>query len=165
MTAEIFTVHEGHLISLAASVAAGCLPCAGYYIERATEAGVCREDLRHAIDVAASVRRCAADEMVGRVRARLGEPVESPDAVCVPEDEMAVLLSLAAAYAVNSQALVTRLFDAAHARQLPTDRILEAVQIARGVRSMAVAILDRCIEREGGPGGEGQDVPASCICR
>jgi hypothetical protein len=51
------------------------------------------------------------------------------------------------------------------ARQLPLDKVREAVQIARGVRNMAIAIADRRIERDSSPGGAGEEEPVSCVCR
>ncbi len=164
MNEEPFDRREAHLVSLAASIAAGCVPCAGYYIERARQGGVPDDELRGAIAVAESIRVRAIEDCVTRARRRLGDPVEEPAPMPTPNDDASLFLSVAAAYAVNAYALVTQLFDRARAANVTSARLLEAIQIARGVRNMAIAIVDRRIRREGGPGDGEAEEPASCVC-
>ncbi len=164
MSEEIFASRDAHVISLAASVAAGCLPCAGYYIERARQAGVADEELRAAIALASSVRTRAADDCATRARRRLGDALDQPAPLPLPLCERDILLSIAAAYVVNSHALVTQLFESARALQVPPDKLFETIQIARGVRNMAVAIVDRRVQLEGGPAGADTGQTMSCTC-
>ena len=163
MNEDVFPAREGCLISLTASVAAGCVPCAGYYVDRARAAGVSDGEVREAIAAAESVRRLATDDCVRRARRRLGDEADQQVALHEPESEEDLLRWLAAAYAVNSHALVARLLDAALARQLPGEKLGEAVHIARGVRGMALAIVERLLAREGAAAVE-PDAPPSCVC-
>ncbi len=149
MNDDVFAAREGYLISLAAAVAAGCVPCAGYYVERARAAGVGDDEMRGAVADAESVRRLATDDCVQRVRRRLGDPDDGQAPFPEPAGDDVLLRRLAAAYAVNSHALVARLLDVAGRRALPAARLLEAGHIARGIRGMAIAIVERGLEQDG----------------
>ncbi len=172
MATEIFTVADACLISLSASVAAGCVPCAGYYVDRARAAGVSDDEVRAAIETAEGIRQGATQDVMTRVRQRAGIPRDvpaGPGPKLDPADRRVettpreLLQVLAGVYAGNSHALLTRLLEVARERQVPPDQVAEAIQIARGVRNMAIAIVDRTAEREAGVAPEREE-PPSCTC-
>ena len=164
MSEEIFAPGDACAVSLAASVAAGCLPCAGYYIERAQQAGVGDRELREVIALAESLRTRAAADFALRARRRLGDAVDEPAPAPAPASERELLLSLAAAYAVNSHALTSRMLDEARRVGAGSDKMVETIRIARGVRNMAIAIVDRHLLREGVAEDGDIEPNASCAC-
>ncbi len=163
MNEDVFAAREGYLVSLTAAVAAGCVPCAGYYIERAREAGVGDGEMREAIATAESVRRLATDDCVRRVRRRMGDQDEEHALFPPAAGDEEVVRRLAAAYAVNSHGLVARLLETARARQLAAAKLLEAGRIARGIRGMAIAIVEQGLEPEDNR-GVARDAGPSCVC-
>ncbi len=159
MNEDVLAPQEGYLVSLAAAVAAGCVPCAGYYVERARAAGVGDAAMREAIAAAESVRRLATEDCVRRVKLRLGDTDIAECELPQPGCDEEFLRFLAAAYAVNSHRLVTRLLERARAGQMPEARLLEAAHIARGIRGMAIAIVER-----GLPAENADAQGPSCLC-
>ncbi len=171
MITEIFTVSDACLISLSASVAGGCVPCAGFYIDRARTAGVSGAEVLAAIDLGEASRHAATADIVNRVRERAGidsddrtrrrlEPDPARQGDVSPRE---LLQLLAAAYAASDHALLTRMLTRARERQVPADQVAEAIQIARGVRNRASAIVDRAAEREAGVPPD-REAPPSCVC-
>lgn len=138
------TLREQVLIGLGTSVAVGCLPYAGYYLRKAIQVGVKNKELDEAVATATRVRQRATDQMAWQVRRCLDgvaapEPVGGP----VPAQQIASLVALGAAYAVNSPPLLKRSIRAIRARGVSYREMTEALQIARAVKRQAMTILNR----------------------
>lgn len=159
VTANRLALRERLLIGLSAAVAAGCVPCTRYHLQKAVEVGVPDEKARETVSLAARMRQQAASDMAWRARRYLGETTEpEPDIDAPPAREMETLIALSAAYAVNSQALLMRAIKAIRAQAISHQRISEAIEIAQAVRGMATTVVDRQLERSLGiVSSEGED--------
>jgi len=141
-------LRERLLIGLGVAVAAGCVPCTRYHLQKAVEVGVSDEEARETVALAARMRQQATSDMEWRARRYLGETVEpEPDIESPPARELESLTALGVAYAVNSQALLMRAIKAVRAQGISHERISEAVDIARSVKGMATTVVDRQLER------------------
>ncbi len=159
MSDETLTRDERYLVSLAAAVAAGCVPCAAYYSAKARAAGLAPADLEAAIATAASTRREATDAVERAVSGR--EALAAGSRPDLPAGRLSLLESLAAACAVNSEAILDRLL-ASPAIEIAADDLRGCAQIARDVRGMAIRIVDDRVERVCGALPPAEKTGCSC---
>ncbi len=137
MDGNVLTPKERALISLSASVAAGCLPCTEYHTKSVREAGACERSLTLAVETALAVR-AGATKIVDEWAATCQGTRQTPDAEFVTQKRLvAELAAVAAAVAVNSVPdLKVRMERAAQAGATP-DQIRAAIGIARSIKKTA----------------------------
>ncbi len=163
---HVLALRERYLVGLAASVAAGCLPCADYHVQKATRAGITTSELGRTVSLAAAIRHRATEEIVRRDLPRGTPPAADAVAAIEVDGDGSTLLAVTAAYAVNSQPLLSSCLDAAISRGASREQLLEAINIARAVRTMAIAIVDRGLEASlGGDCGGEQAVSCGDLCK
>ena len=137
MPDQEFSRREKEIISIGASVAAGCQPCTKHHVGEARAAGVSEREIRVAVDDGLCVRRNATEVIARHADALLGEPPAAGAACCGEKTLLRELTSVAAAFAVNCTVNVAS--HVAAARRLgATDRQIQtAVGLARTIRRVA----------------------------
>jgi len=133
----ILNTSEKEMIALGASIAAGCQPCTMHHIEAARTAGACHKGTTLAISVAADVRRVATEAMSAWGIEQLGGAAELPDEWLAQRKLIRALVSVAAAFAVNSVTEFHRLAEEAHHHGATDRQIRLAVTIARRIKGVA----------------------------
>lgn len=66
------TLRQRELAAIGASLASNCIPCIKYHVRKAREAGLTREEIAEAIEVADVVRKVPAGKVLEAARASLG---------------------------------------------------------------------------------------------
>ncbi len=137
MDGNVLTPKEKALVSLSASVAAGCRPCTEYHTTSVRESGACERSLTLAVETALAVRSSATKAMDDWAAACQGTR-QTPDAEFVAQKRLvAKLAAVAAAVSVNSVPdLRAHLEGAAEAGATP-EQIRAAVGIANSIRRTA----------------------------
>lgn len=70
------------LIALGASVTAHCQPCLQHHVARATELGISKEDIQHAIEIGRMVSRGAESAFRQYEKQLFAEPAEKSSSSC-----------------------------------------------------------------------------------
>ncbi|NIN70596.1 MAG: hypothetical protein GTO46_01410 [Gemmatimonadetes bacterium] len=135
------TPKEKELVSVGASLAAGCKLCADYHFKKVRKTGASDEEIEQAMSDAIAVRDRARKIMewhglrlLGRkLRGDSGEsPVDVADATRITE-----LVSIASAFAVSCTSSLERHIEAARSLGVADDDIQSAVDIGRFIRGKA----------------------------
>ncbi len=126
---------DRELISIGASIATGCQPCTNFHLHAARIAGASEADIRQAVQDALSVCRHATDVMT-QVAAQ--HAVVSVADTHRPENPLiSELVSISAAWAVNSVADLEPHVATAQRLGATEGQILTAIKIAEAVKRTA----------------------------
>lgn len=148
------TEKERALVSIGASVAAGCQLCTEVHVKNAPKAGATEDEIARAASDALVVRDRAnrimerhALEVLGKKLLGLRSAVEDPsrDAASETTTRIGELVAIAAAYAVNCGEILER--HSAVARELRvTDQEIEAVlRLSRFIKGKADSLCCKWI--------------------
>jgi len=143
----ILNTKEKEMIALGASIAAGCQPCTIHHIEAARTAGVCEKGTTLAVTAGAEVRRAATEAMAAWGIEQLGGTVELPDDWLTQQKLIRALVSVAAAFAVNSVTEFHRLADEAHHLGASDQQIQVAISIARKIKGVVSEKMEAAAQR------------------
>ncbi len=69
----MLTLQEISLVSLGASIASNCIPCAAYHIKQCRKSGLSDEQIKAAIEIAVKVKNVPADNVLSTALRQLGE--------------------------------------------------------------------------------------------
>ncbi len=152
----VLTAKEKSLISVSASVAAGCQPCTEHHVSAAHSAGACDRSITLAIETALGVRESATRSMA-EWAARC-QPVRPELDAAFREQKrlVAALAAFAAAVAVNSVPDVRERVEAARACGATLEQIRMAVAIAVSIRRTAAEKVNEILA------GVERPEPAAC---
>ncbi len=143
----ILNTKEKEMIALAASIAAGCQPCTLHHLEAARAAGTCERGATLAVTAGADVRRSAAEAMTAWGIEQLGGAAELPDDWLAQRKLIRALVSVAAAFAVNSVTEFQRFAEEAHHHGATDRQIRLAVSIARKIKAVAAEKLEAAAQQ------------------
>ena len=146
MSRETLTEKQKELVAISASIAAGCRPCTDFHVAAAREAGVADAEIRVAVDNALAVRDSARNGIAARAYSLLGESAGSACTGCSPPRDLHdELVSVAAAYAINSVVdLEAHLADARSAGATEA-QIATALSISRMVKKVAAEKVEAVV--------------------
>jgi AhpD family alkylhydroperoxidase len=150
---DVLTGKERALISIGASVAAGCQPCTAYHLKAARAAGACERSVALAVETALTGRNSATTasyEWAGRCQ---GDRPEIDADFRAQKQLIAELTSIAVAVAVNSVPDFERHLAAAREGGARLEQIQSAIDIARRIKRTAEEKLDAVASE---PRGDGQ---------
>jgi AhpD family alkylhydroperoxidase len=133
---------EQELIAVGASVAAGCQPCTTFHLNAVRLSGAGEDEIRRAVDDAVCVRTSATDIMASWVTSHLGATAKRDAGCCTEKPLLGELVSIAAAYAVNSIPSLEQHLTAARARGATDGQILTAIKIACAIKNTAAAKVE-----------------------
>ena len=128
---------EKELISLAASVAAGCRPCTEYHVKATRKAGACERGLALAVETALEVRKSATQKMDQWAGQCQGPRPEVDAEFRSQKRQIVELEAVAAAFAVNSAPDLEARVAAARAAGATMEQIREAIDVAKGIKGVA----------------------------
>lgn len=135
------TAKEKELVSVGASLAAGCKLCADYHFKKVRRVGATDEEIEKAIFDALAVRDNAKRlmewhglKLLGR-RLR-GESIENPVEVA-DTTRITELVSIAAAFVVNCTSSLEKHMEAARSLGVADDEIQSVVDIGRFIKGKA----------------------------
>jgi alkylhydroperoxidase/carboxymuconolactone decarboxylase family protein YurZ len=143
------SVKEEALAGLAASVAAGCRPCARRWLSAARSAGACERGLRLAIETGLSVRSDATREMADFAAALQADPPELDQAFRSERARLVEVLACGAALALNSSEGLERHIGAARSHGASHAQIGASLAIAHAVRNAAGDEAANVVQRAG----------------
>lgn len=145
MDANLLTPKEKALISLTASVAAGCQPCTEQHTKAVREAGACERSLTLAVETALAVRASATKIMDEWAAACQGTR-RTPDAEFVSQKRLlAELAAVAAAVAVNSVPDLKAHLESAAQAGATREQICAAVGIAKSIKKTTEQKIDEAL--------------------
>lgn len=162
----ILSTIEKEMIALGASIAAGCQPCTTHHIKAARAAGTCENATTLAVTVGGDIRRAAAEAMSGWGIEQLGGRAELPAEWLAQRKLIRALVSVAAAFVVNSVTEFERFAHEAHDLGATDRQIQVAVTIARKIKSVAAEKMESAAQQalpKCSP--EVQGASACCGCR
>lgn len=126
---------DRELISIAASLAANCQPCAAFHLRAAQIAGASDQEIQQAVNGALSVNHSATEEMARLAARHLGTPISNSSAQENPL--LRELVSISAAFAANSAPDLETHLARAQSLEATKGQILSAIKIAGAVKAMA----------------------------
>lgn len=133
----VLNTKEKEMIALGASIAAGCQPCTIHHIEAARTVGTCDKGTTLAVTAGADVRRAATETMAAWGMEELGGTVELPDEWLAERRLIRALVSVAAAFAVNSVTEFHRFAEEAQHLGASDRQVQMALAIARKIKGVA----------------------------
>lgn len=164
----VLTAKEEALISVSASIAAGCRPCTEHHVNSAHKAGACDRSIALAIETALRVRESATraianwDERCQNVRPELSAEFREQ------KRAMTALAALAASAAVNSVPDIEEQLETARQAGATPEQIRAALAIAASIQTTA---REKAAEALAGGGRAGAPCceraaaqPSSCGC-
>lgn len=146
---------DRELISIGASLAAGCQPCARFHLRAAQIAGASDAEISQAVNDALGVSRHATDQMSGLARQYVGPANSDPTRQANPL--LRELVSLSAARAINSIPELETHLAAARTLGATQGQILSAIKIATAVKGTAEAKVAEATGRALGGKPIGED--------
>jgi AhpD family alkylhydroperoxidase len=126
---------EKELVAVGISVAAGCKPCTDYHLKAVRETGATYDEIRDAIQLGAAVRKRAADVMEDYALKR----DTTDDAQGMPPARLDLLISIGAAYAVNSTDELERYRTAARKANVAELDVKSVGTLAQFIRGKAIS--------------------------
>jgi AhpD family alkylhydroperoxidase len=138
------SLEQKELVAVAASVGAGCQPCASHHLKAGANAGLEGERLLAAVTSAERVSAEAAVAMGDHVRGKLGPGVASPALLSRLEEALA---SLGAALGANDAKNIERQLRAALELGASRSQLQQAIKTAHTVQENAARIHVREAER------------------
>jgi AhpD family alkylhydroperoxidase len=147
---EVLTGKERALISIGASIAAGCQPCTAHHVKAARAAGACERSVALAVETALTGRNSATAaiyEWAGRCQ---GAKPEVDADFRNQKQLIAELTLIAVAVAVNSVPDLQRHLTAAREGGARPEQIQSAIDIARRIKQTAEDNLEAIASKLGG---------------
>ncbi|UCC71628.1 MAG: carboxymuconolactone decarboxylase family protein [Gemmatimonadota bacterium] len=146
------TTKEKELVSVGASLAAGCKPCTNYHLRAVRKAEASDEEIERAMSHAIAVRDNARKIMERHGLKLLGRKFRRPveeDAATAGSTEgttrIRELVCVAAAFAVNCTSSAEKHIEAARGVGVTDDEIQAVVDIARFIRGKADSLCCKLI--------------------
>jgi AhpD family alkylhydroperoxidase len=133
---------EKELAAVGISIAAGCKPCTDYHLQAVRETGATDDEIRHAIQQGAAVRRRAAGVMEDYALRR----DTKYDAQGVPPTRLDLLISTGAACAVNSTDELERYLAAARRANVTEIDVKSVAKLAQFIRGKAISHVEEIID-------------------
>ena len=133
---------EKELVAVGISVAAGCKPCTDYHLKAVRETGATYDEIRDAIQLGAAVRKRAADVMEDYALKRNTKD----DARGMPSARLDLLISIGAAYAVNSTDELERYRTAARKANVAEIDVKSVVKLAQFIRGKAILHVEDLVD-------------------
>ncbi len=141
----MFSDKDRELISIGASLAAGCQPCARFHLRAALIAGASGAEIDRAVNDALGVSRHATEQMAELARQYLGDV--HPDTTSQGNPLLRELVSISAACAVNSIPDFETHLAAAREHGATKGQILSAIKIASAVKGTAERKVEEATRR------------------
>ena len=168
-TMETLTQQEKELVAVAASLAAGCLPCTTHHIKAVREAGTSDAEVLRAIRIALDVRDNATEIMAEAAQGNLNYEYPGKRQSSSLTQPIHTLVAIGAAMACNSVAGLEYYLTAARTAGASTRQIQTAIGIARAIRTEAAEKVNIPIGRlaeptEVRPAEQSDSTPPSCRC-
>jgi AhpD family alkylhydroperoxidase len=170
-TKDALTLKEQALISLGASVAAGCQPCTEHHLQGSRAHGACERGVALAIEMALAVRANATrtmDEWAARCQG--ARPKVDPE-FASPRRLIAELVAVASAAAVNCVPEMQAHVQSAVQAGAAPEQVRAAIAVAQAIQRTAEQKVEAALADEDEAGepccapGRGADQRASCGCR
>lgn len=137
------TTKERELVSVGASLAAGCKLCANFHYKEAQRAGGSDDEIRQAMMDAMAVRDQAKKimerhglKLLGLKIRRASADADAPESVG-DTNRMTELVAVAAAFAVNCTTSLDKHLATARSVGVADDEIKEVVDLARFIKGKA----------------------------
>jgi AhpD family alkylhydroperoxidase len=135
------TPKEKELVSVGASLAAGCKLCANYHFKKVRKAGATDEEIEQAMTDAIAVRDSARRIMEWHGLKLLGRRLRGEKSETPGEGEdttrITVLVSIAAAFAVNCTSSLEKHIEAARGLGITDGDIQAVVDLGRFIKGKA----------------------------
>lgn len=141
-TVENLVQKEKELISVAASIASGCLPCTVHHVRAVREAGASEAEVLGAISISLDVRDNAAEVLAESAQGNLNYEYPGKPLSGSMEHPIDDLVAIGAALACNSVAGLEYHLATARAGGASTRQIQTAIGIARNIRKAAAEKAD-----------------------
>lgn len=171
---EKLTRKEKCLISVGASVAAGCQPCTAFHVKAALEAGASEIEVGQSAEIALRVRKEATSIMASVAAKHLGKQEEADNRRTYSRSKIDALVAVAAAYAINCTTGLEYHLNAAQLAEASVQQIQVALGISRSIKITAarqvealVIVIGTADDANGGCGchePEVEEVPGSGSC-
>jgi AhpD family alkylhydroperoxidase len=148
MPNDVFSEKERALISLAASVGAGCRPCTAYHVKSTRAAGACERSIYLAVETALTGRAGATSAMGEWAERCPGSRPEVDPEFRASKRLITELMSIATAVAVNSGPDVEVHLAAAQDSGGTVEQIRAAIRIARQIQQTVADKIEAITNRQ-----------------
>jgi AhpD family alkylhydroperoxidase len=143
------TLKEKELVAVGNSVAAGCRPCTNYHMKKVKEAEATAGEIRQAIEIAAGIRRSAAEIMMAHGVRQLGDLDDAEYLAPAGEtSRIEELIAIGAAFAVNCTSTLKHHLKASGAAGISQDEVVEVAKLARFIKDKAASHVEKLVPLE-----------------
>ena len=143
------TLKEKELVAVGNSIAAGCKPCTNYHLKKVKETEATEGEIRQAIEIAAEIRRHAADIMMAHGVRQLGG-LDDADYLASAEETSRIkeLIAIGAAFAVNCTSTLKHHLKTSGAACISQDDVEEVVKLALFIKEKAASHVEKLVPLE-----------------
>ena len=126
------SLNEKELVAVGNFIAAGCKPCTDYHMKKVRESGATDGEIRHAIEIAAEIRRNAAEILMAHGLRRLGVHDDAEHLASAGEtSRINEPISIGVAFAVNCASTLKHHLEAGGEAGISRGEVEEVVELAR----------------------------------
>jgi AhpD family alkylhydroperoxidase len=143
------SLKEKELVAVGNSIAAGCKPCTDYHMKKVRESGATDEEIRYAIEIAAEIRRNAAEILMAHGLRQLGALDDAEHLASAGEtSRIKELISIGAAFAVNCTSTLKHHLEAGGEAGISRGEVEEVVELAQFIKGMAASHVEKLVPLE-----------------
>ena len=140
------TLKEKELVAVGNSIAAGCKPCTNYHMKKVKETEATEDEIRQAIELAAGIRRKAAEIMMAHGLRQLGGPNAAEHLASAKEaSRIEELIAIGAAFAVNCTATLKHHLKASGEAGISQSEVEEVVKLAQFIKDKAASHVEKLV--------------------
>ena len=146
------SLKEKELAAVGISIAAGCRPCTDYHIDTVRKAGASDDEIRQVVSDAIAVRRAATDIMERHALRQPSDNGDQGEADASRTSRVSELVSLGAAFAVNSTPILERHLAGAAAAGVSEEEVGAVAEIAAFIKKVAASQVEKLVgnDEQGG---------------
>ena len=143
------TLKEKELVAVGNSIAAGCEPCTNYHMKKVKETEATEGEIRQAIEMAAEIRRNAAEIMMAHGVRQLGDLDDADYLASAGEtSRIRELIAIGAAFAVNCTSTLKRHLKASGDAGISQSEVEEVVKLAQFIKDKAASHVEKLVPLE-----------------
>ena len=141
-----WTDREKELVAVGTSVAAGCRPCTDYHFNKALETGATEDEIWQAMSIGIRVRNSATNIMQAFAYSHLDSEANIPAAQdAIEHSRIGLLISIGAAFAVNSTIDLEKHLTAAKAMHITDTEIKAVAKLALMIKGVGSSHVEKMI--------------------
>ncbi len=141
-----WTDKEKELVAVGASVAVGCRPCTDYHFNKVRETGATDDEIRQAMAIGIRVRNSATNIIRAFAYSHVDAEIDIPAAQdAIENSRIGVMVSIGAAFAVNSTADLEKHLTTAKAMGITDTEVKAVAKLALMIKGVGSSHVEKMV--------------------